>query len=78
MYGQSGTGKTYTMGTSHQAAQQSAEGLVPRLVSKLFASLPSAGSPGGESSSRVTLTIVEIYKERIRCASREKRGAGVL
>lgn len=70
MYGQSGTGKTYTMGTNHQAlAQPSAEGLVPRLVSKLFASFPSA-----DGSHRVTLTIVEIYKERIRdllCPSRD-------
>ena len=67
MYGQSGTGKTYTMGTSQQpAAQPSAEGLVPRLVSKIFASLPSA-----DGSHRVTLTIVEIYRERIRCVQRD-------
>jgi kinesin family member 5 len=62
VYGQSGAGKTHTMGTaeSHNAA-----GLVQQLTQLLFNKL---------STGRVTLTLVEIYKERLRdllCPSRE-------
>ncbi|XP_063039822.1 stAR-related lipid transfer protein 9 isoform X2 [Engraulis encrasicolus] len=58
-YGQTGTGKTYTMiGTPDSM------GLTPRICQGLFHS-PEA-SPNGQTSSRVEVSFLEIYNERVR------------
>ncbi|XP_067099490.1 stAR-related lipid transfer protein 9 [Osmerus mordax] len=58
-YGQTGTGKTYTMmGTPDSM------GLTPRICQGLFRS--EGSFPDGQSSSRVEVSFLEIYNERVR------------
>ena len=66
-YGQSGSGKTFTMGSS-PAATPATRGLIPRIATQLLA----------DGADVLTLSLVEVYKERIRCvaALRRVRRAG--
>ncbi|XP_037096953.1 stAR-related lipid transfer protein 9 isoform X3 [Syngnathus acus] len=58
-YGQTGSGKTYTMmGTPDSA------GLTPRICQGLLRS--EAPLPDGQNSSRVEISFLEIYNERVR------------
>nr|XP_057911998.1 stAR-related lipid transfer protein 9 [Doryrhamphus excisus] len=58
-YGQTGSGKTYTMmGTADSA------GLTPRICQGLFRSREPL--PDGQNSSRVEISFLEIYNERVR------------
>ena len=57
-YGQSGSGKTFTMGSAPAGAAQ--RGLIPRIAAQLLA----------DGADVLTLSLVEVYKERIRCAAR--------
>jgi hypothetical protein len=56
-YGQSGSGKTYTMGSAPAGAAQ--KGIIPRIAAQLLA----------DGADVLTLSLVEVYKERIRCAA---------
>ncbi|XP_058470939.1 stAR-related lipid transfer protein 9 isoform X2 [Solea solea] len=58
-YGQTGSGKTYTM----MGAQDSI-GLTPRICQGLFRSKDTF--PDGQNSSRVEISFLEIYNERVR------------
>ncbi|XP_075138934.1 stAR-related lipid transfer protein 9 [Leptodactylus fuscus] len=58
-YGQTGSGKTYTM-----MGTPASIGLTPRICEGLFNY--SDGSPGTPSSSRVEVSFLEIYNERVR------------
>uniref|UniRef100_A0A8C8ERI4 StAR-related lipid transfer protein 9 n=1 Tax=Oncorhynchus tshawytscha TaxID=74940 RepID=A0A8C8ERI4_ONCTS len=58
-YGQTGTGKTYTM-----MGTQDSMGLTPRICQGLFRS--DATFPEGQNSSRVEISFLEIYNERVR------------
>ncbi|XP_060918336.1 stAR-related lipid transfer protein 9 [Labrus mixtus] len=61
-YGQTGSGKTYTMmGTS---GCQGSIGLTPRICQGLFRSEDTF--PDGQNSSRVEISFLEIYNERVR------------
>ncbi|KAM6968655.1 uncharacterized protein stard9 [Tautogolabrus adspersus] len=61
-YGQTGSGKTYTMmGTS---GSQGSIGLTPRICQGLFRSEDTF--PDGQNSSRVEISFLEIYNERVR------------
>jgi hypothetical protein len=67
-YGQSGSGKTFTMGTAGAPCSSAdAKGIIPRIVAHLLAD--DAGGEGGTGAPAcvITLTLVEVYKERIRC-----------
>ncbi|XP_016892278.1 stAR-related lipid transfer protein 9 isoform X3 [Cynoglossus semilaevis] len=58
-YGQTGSGKTYTMmGTPDSS------GLTPRICQGLFRSEDTF--PDGQNSSRVEISFLEIYNERVR------------
>ncbi|XP_072314304.1 uncharacterized protein stard9 [Eucyclogobius newberryi] len=58
-YGQTGSGKTYTMmGTPDSI------GLTPRICQGLFRS--EEASPDAQNSSRVEISFLEIYNERVR------------
>ncbi|XP_061699751.1 stAR-related lipid transfer protein 9 isoform X2 [Syngnathoides biaculeatus] len=58
-YGQTGSGKTYTMmGTPDSA------GLTPRICQGLFGSQETL--PDGQNSSRVEISFLEVYNERVR------------
>ncbi|XP_061651338.1 stAR-related lipid transfer protein 9 isoform X2 [Phyllopteryx taeniolatus] len=58
-YGQTGSGKTYTMmGTPDST------GLTPRICQGLFRSQDTL--PDGQNSSRVEISFLEIYNERVR------------
>ncbi|XP_026194981.1 stAR-related lipid transfer protein 9 isoform X2 [Anabas testudineus] len=58
-YGQTGSGKTYTMmGTPNSI------GLTPRICQGLFRSEET--SPNGQNSSRVEISFLEVYNERVR------------
>ncbi|XP_076061694.1 uncharacterized protein LOC143037419 isoform X2 [Oratosquilla oratoria] len=60
-YGQSGSGKTYTiMGTQEEP------GLAPRVCEGLLARLRQLHHQGGLLEYSLTLSLVEIYKERVR------------
>ncbi|XP_028994325.1 stAR-related lipid transfer protein 9 isoform X2 [Betta splendens] len=58
-YGQTGSGKTYTM-----MGTPSSIGLTPRICQGLFRSEDT--SPNGQNSSRVEISFLEIYNERVR------------
>ncbi|XP_030211975.1 uncharacterized protein stard9 isoform X2 [Gadus morhua] len=58
-YGQTGSGKTYTM-----MGSQDSIGLTPRICEGLFRSVD--GCPDGQASSRVEISFLEIYNERVR------------
>ncbi|KAI7886775.1 kinesin-domain-containing protein [Lichtheimia hyalospora FSU 10163] len=59
-YGQTSSGKTYTMGTAESQLQQ--EGIVPRAVSKLFGLLHRDNSIGHSS---IKVSFIEIYNEEV-------------
>ncbi|XP_044723680.1 kinesin motor domain-containing protein [Hirsutella rhossiliensis] len=65
-YGQSGAGKSYTMGTSGPSEQQDAEmmGVIPRAAAALFDKLNMSRS--GTNPNRASATYVEIYNEQLR------------
>ncbi|XP_077117628.1 stAR-related lipid transfer protein 9 isoform X1 [Ranitomeya variabilis] len=58
-YGQTGSGKTYTM-----MGTPTSIGLTPRICEGLFSY--NDGSPGSPSSSRIEVSFLEIYNERVR------------
>ncbi|XP_069008807.1 uncharacterized protein stard9 isoform X2 [Embiotoca jacksoni] len=58
-YGQTGSGKTYTM-----MGTQDSIGLTPRICQGLFRSEDTF--PDGQNSSRVEISFLEIYNERVR------------
>ncbi|XP_075700791.1 stAR-related lipid transfer protein 9 [Rhinoderma darwinii] len=58
-YGQTGSGKTYTM-----MGTPASIGLTPRICQGLFHY--NDGSPGTPSSSRIEVSFLEIYNERVR------------
>ncbi|KAM4014586.1 stAR-related lipid transfer protein 9 [Anomaloglossus baeobatrachus] len=58
-YGQTGSGKTYTM-----MGTPASIGLTPRICEGLFSY--NDGSPGSPSSSRIEVSFLEIYNERVR------------
>ncbi|XP_023127727.2 stAR-related lipid transfer protein 9 [Amphiprion ocellaris] len=58
-YGQTGSGKTYTMMGTPESI-----GLTPRICQGLFRSEDSF--PDGQNSSRVEISFLEIYNERVR------------
>ncbi|XP_044127193.1 stAR-related lipid transfer protein 9 [Bufo gargarizans] len=58
-YGQTGSGKTYTM-----MGTPASIGLTPRICEGLFSY--NDGSPGTPSSSRIEVSFLEIYNERVR------------
>ncbi|XP_061896942.1 stAR-related lipid transfer protein 9-like [Entelurus aequoreus] len=58
-YGQTGSGKTYTM-----MGTQDSTGLTPRICQGLFRSQDPL--PDGQNSSRVEISFLEIYNERVR------------
>lgn len=60
-YGQTGTGKTYTMAGSHSKAEM--RGIIPNTFSHIFSKIARAS---GEKSFVVTVTYMEIYNEEVR------------
>ncbi|XP_051807030.1 stAR-related lipid transfer protein 9 isoform X2 [Acanthochromis polyacanthus] len=58
-YGQTGSGKTYTMMGTPESI-----GLTPRICQGLFRS--EDNFPDGQNSSRVEISFLEIYNERVR------------
>ncbi|XP_048830787.1 stAR-related lipid transfer protein 9 [Brienomyrus brachyistius] len=58
-YGQTGSGKTYTM-----IGTPASIGLTPRICQGLFRT--DGSFPEGQSSSRVEISFLEIYNERVR------------
>ena len=57
-YGQTGTGKTYTM--QGMLDNEESLGIIPRCAHQIFGAL---GEPGRFESSRVTVSYLEIYNE---------------
>ncbi|KAG2866953.1 hypothetical protein PC113_g2347 [Phytophthora cactorum] len=65
-YGQTGTGKTYTMGMLSDFTDDKEQGLIPRALSQI---LEFAGNVEGEEDMRktvVTLSFLQIYLETIQ------------
>lgn len=60
-YGQTGTGKTFTLGLLERLGERCVEssGIVPRALERIFS---GAGSP---TNSRVTMSFLHIYRENI-------------
>ncbi|KAL6764456.1 P-loop containing nucleoside triphosphate hydrolase protein [Haematococcus lacustris] len=63
-YGQTGSGKTHTLFGS--MADETARGVVPRSIAHLGQGIAGAAAQHG-ALFKVTLSVVEIYCERIRC-----------
>ncbi|XP_044256198.1 kinesin-like protein KIF3A [Tribolium madens] len=60
-YGQTGTGKTYTMSGNY--AKPELKGIIPNTFSHIFSQISRAS---GETSFVVTVTYLEIYNEEVR------------
>eukprot|EP01063_Lacrimia_lanifica_P003698 TRINITY_DN119_c0_g2_i1.p1 TRINITY_DN119_c0_g2~~TRINITY_DN119_c0_g2_i1.p1 ORF type:complete len:1452 (+),score=588.59 TRINITY_DN119_c0_g2_i1:77-4432(+) len=70
-YGQTGAGKTYTMGTGDLTGiLPDDEGIVPRVVAHLFSTLEkkkkAAEAKGGTLTFKCKLSFIEIYNESLR------------
>eukprot|EP00667_Euglena_gracilis_P028625 EG_transcript_36768 len=63
-YGQTGTGKTYTMGTGDDAAYAD-PGIVGRVVDDVFARMAAQGQAGGVAFT-AKVSYLEIHNEAIR------------
>ena len=61
-YGQTGTGKTHTMGILKKVTSDRA-GLIPRALSHVFG---HAAATSGRYRWRVTMSFVQIYCERVQ------------
>ncbi|VEN43656.1 unnamed protein product, partial [Callosobruchus maculatus] len=59
-YGQSGTGKTYTIGTNPQVKDQNQLGLIPRTLNEFF-----EYNQNENLESEILLSFIEIYKEKV-------------
>ncbi|CAH0547025.1 unnamed protein product [Brassicogethes aeneus] len=55
-YGQTGTGKSYTMGTFSQPNRDENEGLIPRTLASLFEE---------ENECEISVSFIEIYNEKV-------------
>jgi len=60
-YGQTGTGKTFTMAGNHKVPEL--KGIIPNAFSHIFTQIARAGE---EKSFAVTVTYLEIYNEDVR------------
>jgi kinesin family member 11 len=68
-YGQTGTGKTYTMSgdISDQLPLAAGAGIIPRVLHALFARLDSGlNSPATVSETDVKVSFIELYNEELR------------
>lgn len=63
-YGQTGTGKTYTMGVLEFVNNEHA-GIIPRTISRIFDYVDEKMA-GGESIVRVTLSFLQLYRETVQ------------
>lgn len=64
-YGQTGTGKTFTMGTGDHLARSS-EGIVPRTIHAVLDGLAQRAAQCSTFEADIYLSFVEIYNEEIR------------
>ncbi|ETI48183.1 hypothetical protein F443_07735 [Phytophthora nicotianae P1569] len=65
-YGQTGTGKTYTMGMLSDFSDYKEQGLIPRAISQILEFADSVESEEDGRETVVTLSIVQIYLETIQ------------
>ncbi|KAI9104976.1 P-loop containing nucleoside triphosphate hydrolase protein [Phlyctochytrium arcticum] len=66
-YGQTSSGKTYTMGSDHTCdVPENIRGIIPRAVEKIFAGVEEAHSDDPDIKYVVKLSFLEIYQEQIR------------
>eukprot|EP00192_Tetraselmis_astigmatica_P007551 CAMPEP_0117661078 /NCGR_PEP_ID=MMETSP0804-20121206/7350_1 /TAXON_ID=1074897 /ORGANISM="Tetraselmis astigmatica, Strain CCMP880" /LENGTH=787 /DNA_ID=CAMNT_0005467931 /DNA_START=277 /DNA_END=2640 /DNA_ORIENTATION=+ len=63
-YGQTGAGKTFTIGTQPQAAKANKSAVIPRLTTLLFEKAANFADDGG-SSVTVTVSFIELYQNSI-------------
>lgn len=63
-YGQTGTGKTYTMGILESVTSQNA-GIIPRAISQIFQYVHSI-STTSDTMVTVTMSFLQIYRENIQ------------
>lgn len=63
-YGQTGTGKTYTMGVLEFVSNEHA-GIIPRTISRIF-DYVDENMAGGKSNVTVTLSFLQIYRETVQ------------
>jgi hypothetical protein len=61
-YGQSGSGKTYTMGTTTATLHSHQEGIIPRALKALFAHI-DGGDASSQQQFKVAVSFLEIYNE---------------
>jgi hypothetical protein len=63
-YGQTGAGKTYTMGSNFSTREESTEnGIIPRLVEDILANIEGMSAT---TSCRLSISYLEIYNEHIK------------
>ena len=62
-YGQTGTGKTFTMGTGLYESDDSLAGIVPRAVNEIFATVEQQKDT---HDTAVSISYIEIYTEELR------------
>ena len=63
-YGQTGTGKTYTMGTAdHVYLKEEEKGIVPRSITDIFSAIEAKKM---HMNIAVSVSFIEVYKEDVR------------
>lgn len=65
-YGQTGTGKTYTMGMLSDFTDDNEQGLIPRALSQVLEYAARANVTGSSLQTVVTLSFLQIYLETIQ------------
>ncbi|KAJ8977669.1 hypothetical protein NQ317_010408 [Molorchus minor] len=61
-YGQTGTGKTYTMGTNSQDGNEKDIGIIPRTLDQFF---QPNNNEGSYIETEITISFIEIYNEKV-------------
>ena len=64
-YGQTGTGKTYTMGIL-ESVQDEHAGIIPRAIAQIFEYVQSEQIANGNIETKITLSFLQIYRETIQ------------
>ena len=64
-YGQTGTGKTYTMGILQPVSSQH-EGIIPRSLGHIFGFIASDEASDAPSVWQVTMSFMQIYLESVQ------------
>uniref|UniRef100_A0A182PQ58 Kinesin motor domain-containing protein n=1 Tax=Anopheles epiroticus TaxID=199890 RepID=A0A182PQ58_9DIPT len=64
-YGQTSSGKTFTMGTDFAGEMGESVGVIPRAITEIFRTIAEAAASGGKMDTRVACSFYEVYQDNV-------------